>query len=105
MTNTRLQKLRDMIRQQPDDIFLKYALAMEFLGMQETDQAIGLFNDVLQADPDHVAAYYQLGKIFEARGEDNAAISCFEKGLEAAKMKNDQRAIREMKAALDELTC
>ena len=103
MSNTRLKKLLEFIKEQPQDLFLKYALAMEYLGMNDIEQAKTYFEEVIKSDKNHVAAYYQLGKIFERQGNESSAISIYEKGIEAAKIKNDQRSIREIKTALDEL--
>jgi len=103
MSNTRLQKLLEFISEQPDDLFLKYALAMEYLGINEIVKAKEYFEEVLKVDKNHVAAYYQLGKIFERMGNNPEAIAIYEKGMEAAKIKNDSRSMREIKTALDEL--
>ena len=104
MSNTRLEKLLEFIKEQPDDVFLKYALAMEYQGLNDIEKAKEYFEEVLKVDKNHVAAYYQLGKIFERLNDETSAISIYEKGMEAAKFKNDSRSIREIKTALDELT-
>ena len=103
MSNTRLQKLLEFIKEQPDDLFLKYALAMEYLGMNDIQKAKNYFEEVIKNDKNHVAAFYQLGKIYENRGEESSAIGVYEKGLENARKKNDSRSIRELTAAIDAL--
>jgi Tfp pilus assembly protein PilF len=103
MTNERLLKLLEFIKEQPDDLFLRYALAMEYLGMHETQHAKTYFTEVIEKDPGYVPAYYQLGKICEGEKKEQEAIAIFEKGLEAARMKKDVKAVREIQAALDEL--
>ena len=101
MSNTRLQKLLEFIKEEPEDVFLKYALAMEYLGLKDFENAKNYFEDVIKVDKNHVAAYYQLGKIFESLNDETSAISIYEKGMEAAKLKNDTRSIREIRTALD----
>ena len=103
MSNTRLQNLLEFIKEEPEDVFLKYALAMEYLGLKDFENAKNYFEDVIKVDKNHVAAYYQLGKIFESLNDETSAISIYEKGMEAAKLKNDTRSIREIRTALDEL--
>jgi len=104
MANTRLEKLLEFIKEQPEDLFLKYALAMEYLGLNDIEKAKEYFEEVVKVDKNHVAAYYQLGKIFERLNDESSAISTYEKGMEAAKITNDVRSAREIKTALDELT-
>jgi tetratricopeptide (TPR) repeat protein len=103
MSNARLEKLLEFIKEQPDDIFLKYALAMEYQGLNDIGKTKEYFEEVVKVDKNHVAAYYQLGKIFERLNDETSAISIYEKGMEAAKLKNDSRSMRELKTALDEL--
>ncbi|MEI6507385.1 MAG: tetratricopeptide repeat protein [Bacteroidota bacterium] len=103
MSNTRLEKLKEMLIIEPDDLFLKYAMAMELQGVADVENAQKIFEEIINIDKNHVASFYQLGKIFENKGQDEKAIEIFERGLDAAKAKNDQRASREIKAALDEL--
>lgn len=104
MPNIRLQKLLEFSEQQPEDLFLKYALAMEYLGMNDIPTAENYFKEVIEKDENYVAVYYQLGKIYENKGDEKLAIATYEKGLEAANIKKDAKALRELKAALDELT-
>ena len=103
MSNTRLEKLLEFTKEQPDDLFLKYALAMEYQGLNDIDKAKEYFEEVIKVDKNHVAAYYQLGKIFEILDIESSAISMYEKGLENARIKNDMRSIREFNAAIDAL--
>lgn len=92
-----------MLEQQPGDLFLQYALAMEYLGMDNTTEAEFYFKQVIAADENYVPVYYQLGKIYESSGNEKDAIAAYEKGLEAAQIKNDAKATRELRAALDEI--
>lgn len=103
MPNERLEKLLEFAAQQPSDLFLKYGLGMEYLGMGDVQKAEAYFREVIAADPQYVAAYYQLGKLCGNSSRDEEATGLYEKGLEAAKARNDQRSVREFRAALDEL--
>ena len=92
-----------MLGEQPDDLFLIYALAMEYLGMNNTNEATVYFEKVMILDENYVPVYYQLGKIYENAGREKDAIAMYEKGLTAAQIKNDSKATRELRAALDEI--
>jgi predicted Zn-dependent protease len=72
MSNTRFQKLLEMLELDPQDLFLQYVLAMEYLAMQQPVEAQKLFKTIIATDEQYVAAYYQLGKLLEANNETEA---------------------------------
>lgn len=102
MSNSRFEKLLELLEQQPDDLFLQYALGMEFLGMGKTEEAQKQFRAIIAADAHHVASYYQLAKLVEASNEAEA-IQLYETGMAEAKLKNDLKTMNEFRSALDEL--
>lgn len=91
-----------MLDEQPNDLFLQYALAMEYLGMHRFIDAEQLFKQIIAADEHYVAAYYQLGKLLEQHNQD-AAIAIYEKGMTEAQLKADRKTVNEFRSALDEL--
>jgi lipopolysaccharide biosynthesis regulator YciM len=91
-----------MLEKQPDDLFLQYALAMEYLGLQQQDKAQKLFEQIVAADEHYVAAYYQLGLLLEGSDEERA-ITIYEKGMQEAQLKGDRKTVNEFRSALDEL--
>ena len=103
MSNSRFQKLLEMFELEPQDLFLQYALAMEYIGMQQLIEAQKLFKTIIATDEHYVAAYYQLGKLMEATDETEA-IAIYEKGMSEAQLKGDRKTVNEFKSAIDELT-
>jgi hypothetical protein len=103
MTNTRLVKLQELLMESPDDVFLTYALAMEYLGLKEIPMAEKHFKSVLNIDSTHVPAYFQLGLLYVQLDQENLAKEFLEMGIKHAQFKNDNKAIREIRAVLDEL--
>lgn len=91
-----------MLEQQPNDLFLQYALAMEYLGLQEFTKAQELFANIIKSDEHYVAAYYQLGLLLKDSNEPEA-VRLFEKGLSEAQQKGDRKTVNEFRTALDEL--
>jgi len=104
MESNRLEKLLELQVLYPDDLFNKYAVAMEYLGLGKTSIAHEIFEQVLKNDKNYVPAYYQLGMILMNEGNEAKALEHFENGLSEAKLKRDNRSIREFQAAIDELT-
>ena len=103
MSNIRLQKLIEMLEQQPNDPFLTYAMAMEYLGLSNLTKAEELFKQVLLIEPNHLAVHYQLGILLPNLGKEAEAIIILERGLMLAQQKGDQKTKNEFRSALDEL--
>jgi Tfp pilus assembly protein PilF len=99
----RMAKLEEMLRRQPDDIFLLYALAMEHKVANNAPEALRWIERILAKDPGYVPAYQQAGQIHEATGDVVAAARAYRQGIEAAARKGDHHAQEEMTAALEML--
>src|SRR6185437_6082447 len=67
MQINRLDKLLEFIKNEPEDPFLKYALATEYLRLGQTGQALAYFENLVTKHPAYGGTYYHLGKLYEAR--------------------------------------
>jgi len=103
MQNNRLEKLQEMLAETPQDIFLNYAVAMEYKGLSLFDKTINQLNKVLLLDENHVATLYQLGVLLNEKNENEKAILFLEKGLQIAKQKKDLKTANEFQALIDEI--
>lgn len=103
MESNRLEKLLELQTLYPDDLFNKYAVAMEYLGLGKASIAKEIFEQVLKSDKNYVPAYYQLGIILMNENNEKGALDVFEKGMASAKLKQDSRSVREFQSAIDEL--
>ena len=99
----RIEKLKDFLRTEPDDPFIKHALALEYLKLGDTVTARRMLEEVLTKDPGAVGSYYQLGKVLEGMGEMRLARDWYEKGMAAAKAAGERRAYNELQSAYDDL--
>jgi len=99
----RINKLHEFLLKNPNDSFLKHALALEYIKSGEEAKARGLFEEILTNDPGYVGSYYQLGKLLEKAGENGLAIEWYEKGMAAAKAAGDNHAYNELQAAYEDL--
>jgi Tfp pilus assembly protein PilF len=100
----RIQKLQEFLKASPNDNFLKHALALEYIKLNDDAKAKELFTGILSNSPDYVGSYYHLAKLLERTGETEAAIHWYEKGMTAAKEAKDQHAYNELQAAYEDLT-
>jgi Tfp pilus assembly protein PilF len=96
--------LKELLERNPDDSFARYALALEHVGLNETDQALSLLEDLLHRDPTYVPAYQQLGYLYQKLDRRDDAVSIFTQGMEVASRQGDFHARGEMEVALNELS-
>lgn len=98
MHHIRLQKLLTFLENEPNDPFLKYALATEYLNADEKDKALSYYEDLINNHADYVGTYYHLGKLYEALDRKDDAISTYKKGMETARAARDMHAFSELQA-------
>ncbi|HTK21466.1 MAG TPA: tetratricopeptide repeat protein [Mucilaginibacter sp.] len=104
MELSRLEKLLEFLKNEPNDEFLQYALATEYLRLNDTEKALEYYENLVKNHPDYVGTYYHLGKLYEALNRKDDAISTYEKGMETAKRKRDNHAFSELQAVYREAT-
>jgi len=102
MELSRLEKLLEFLKNEPGDEFLQYALATEYLRLNDTGKALEYYENLVKNHPDYVGTYYHLGKLYEALNRKDDAIGIYEKGMEAAKRKGDNHAFSELQAVYRE---
>ena len=99
----RIEKISELLLQTPGDSFLRHALALEYIKIENDKDARILFESILKDSPDYIGSYYHLGKLLERNGEINLAVEWYEKGMMQAKALNDQHAYNELQAAYENL--
>ena len=103
MQANRLDKLLEFIKAEPEDPFLKYALATEYLRLNDTVKALTYYEDLVTQHPEYTGTYYHLGKLYEALNRRDDAINTYETGMKITKEKRDNHAYSELRAVYDEL--
>ena len=99
----RIEKIIEMLQDQPKDSFLKHALALENIKIDKEDEAIIQFVELLNNEPDYVGSYYHLAKLYERNQQTDAAIEIYTKGMEVAKKLKDNHNLNELRSAYDNL--
>ena len=102
MEMNRLEKLLEFIQNEPNDEFLKYALATEYLRLNNTEKALSYYEDLVNNHPNYTGTYYHLGKLYEALNRKQDAIDIYEKGMQITKEKRDNHAFSELQAVYRE---
>ncbi len=99
----RIEKLKRLLIDSPQDSFLQHALALEHIKIGDDGEARKLFEQILDTDPGYIGSYYHLGKLLERNNETDAAIKWYEIGMEAAKKAGENHAYGELRGAYEEL--
>jgi tetratricopeptide (TPR) repeat protein len=103
MTINRLERLLEFFKNEPNDPFLKYALATEYLRLNNTEEALRFYLDLLDKHTDYIGTYYHLGKLYEQLGQQDDALKVYEQGIEVGKRIKDQHALSELLGAYNSL--
>src|ERR1700760_3116386 len=103
MQVSRLEKLLEFIKNEPGDEFLKYALATEYLRLNDTAKALEYYEDLVTNHPNYVGTYYHLGKLYEALNRKDDAQKTYETGMKIAREKRDNHAFNELQGVYREL--
>lgn len=99
---TRLEQLHQFLQEDPTDPFNLYALAIEY---QKTDipQALKFFDRLLSEHEVYLPTYYSFARLCADTGDTEKAIRLYKAGVEKARTQGEQKTLRELQAALDEL--
>jgi tetratricopeptide (TPR) repeat protein len=103
MMYSRILQLQDFLKEDPSDVFSRFALALEYLKVDDKNNALKQLELLHVEYPDYLATYYQLGKVLESNGQAEAAIRIFEQGKIIAKNQRNQRTYNELNSAIDAL--
>jgi len=103
MSSERLQQLRVMLSEEPGDLFLRYAIALELKRNGDMEQAIADLEDILRDDPKHIASYYQLATMLADLGRINEAAEACEAGSMQCLVTGDRKARSELLALKEAL--
>jgi len=101
---TRREKIEELLKADPDDVFLNYSYAMELAKLNEIDTARQVFQKVRDLDSNYVSAYFQEGQMLAAQAELEAARKILQSGIEVARNIGDDHAQGEMSEFLQSLS-
>ena len=104
MAKSRMEMLQEFVREQPNDSFAHYGLALEYAKAGRQDDALALFQKLLSFNPDYAAAYYQAGVLLGRLGRVDEARSMFQRGIEVAGRHGDFHTRSELEQALYDLS-
>ena len=98
----RLEKLKEMVRVNPQDPFLQFAIALEYMNNDKTE-SVALLEKLVEASPGYVPTYYRLGKLYEEMMRMEEAIEIYRQGIVVATRAGEIKAVRELREALEQI--
>jgi tetratricopeptide (TPR) repeat protein len=97
--NKRLEQLKALASERPNDAFTLFALAKEYQKSENFKQSLLYYREIVKIQPDYVGTYYHLGKLLEQENQEKEALEIYRKGIEIAQKIQDLHALSELKNA------
>ncbi|MEM6271578.1 MAG: tetratricopeptide repeat protein [Bacteroidota bacterium] len=103
MNESRLAQLKALLDAEPNDPFLIYGIAQEYIAGGIFPEAKSWFEKLVAEHPDYVPAYYHFGLCLYRLEEDERAFSVWRKGVEVAQAAGNRKTALEIKELLADL--
>jgi Flp pilus assembly protein TadD len=97
---SKIEQLKELLKENPNDTFLNYALALEQVKLHNYNEAVIIFQLLVKNEPKYLATYLQLGNLLSELGQNKQAEDIYLKGIEIAISQNKQKAKQELEKAL-----
>jgi predicted Zn-dependent protease len=97
---SRIDNIRKIVEQQPNDPFARYGLAMELKNAGQGDEAHAQFEELEKRHPEYVAQFLMHANLLRDLGRRDDAKQCLERGIAVAAKVRNQHALGEMQDAL-----
>lgn len=98
--SSRLEQLIALSKSDPDDPFIQYAIALEFVSNDRLEEAADTLEKLMANAPDYSAGYHQAGRVYEQLDRLDDARRCYETGVVVADKQGDIKDRDEMRGAL-----
>ncbi len=102
MNEARLTLLMKYLEEDPNDPFNLYAIANEYLS-ESLDKAKEYFDQLLSKHPDYLATYFLAAQLYVDIEDYDQAQIIYQKGIELAKMQGNDKTLRELNTAYQNL--
>ena len=100
MSVSRRHKIEAMLLDEPDDIFLRYSLAIELCGENEWETGHAMLVQLTHMTPPYVPAFFMIANQAVPKGLLDTARSALRDGIEEARRQGNTHAAGEMAGLL-----
>lgn len=98
---TRLEQLQKLVAIAPTDPMSHYGVGLEYINLQQWDDASAAFQEAIDADAKYSAAYYHKARALINGGKHDAARETLTSGIAVAKSAGDWHTQGEMQSLLE----
>jgi len=102
MATDRVAALERMAQKRPDDVRLRFGLALEYLAAGREEEGVRELRAYLEAADDEGNAWGRLGAVLRRSGRDEEAKQAYLRGIEAAYRHGHPTMAAEFEAVLEE---
>ena len=99
MKKNRIDTLIKFLEEDPEDSFIKFALAKEYEKMGTLKKALDTYLELRKMDPKYVGLYYHLAALQVELSQPDEALKTYDEGIEIAKKAADFHALSELHTA------
>ena len=103
MSQTRREKIEAMLVDEPEDAFLRYALALELEKEGQNDRSLDILDGLMTQSPPHVPSFLMAAQQLAGLGRTEDAQAVLRTGIEAARVQGETHAAGEMGDLLSSL--
>lgn len=96
MTASRREKIEALLKDDPDDVFLRYSLALELEATPDWEAGLEILEDLARATPPYVPAFHMAARSLIQRERVADARRALREGIEAARAAGASHAAAEM---------
>lgn len=96
MENNRIDTLLTFLKEDPEDAFIRFALAKEYEKLGTLKKALDTYIELKNIDPDYMGLYYHLGGLYEKLNEPANALTIYDEGITLAKRIADFHSLSEL---------
>lgn len=98
---SRLDQLLVMLNEEPQDAFLRYAVAIEYAANENYGEAISRIESLINDKPEYLGAFYKLGQLYEQVAQNEKAIEVYRRGALIARKQGNTKTLGEINTAID----
>lgn len=100
---SRREELETMLKDSPNDTFLRYALAIELDNESEHHRSMDLHRSLMTDTPAYVPSFFMLGQQLVRLDREEEAKEVLQQGITAAQLQENLHAMAEMTEFLESL--
>jgi predicted Zn-dependent protease len=99
----RLESLKQLVAEYPNDAFARYGLALEYANTGQTETALQEFAKLLEQHPEYTAGYQMAAQTLLREGRNDQARQLLQEGIACARRARNAHAESEMQQMLQDL--